>query len=540
MMIKIFLVEDEIAIRKGIKNSIDWEKEGYEFVGEAGDGELAYPMILKTKPDILITDIKMPFMDGLQLSKLVRKELPATKILILSGYDEFEYAKEAIKLQVAEYLLKPISSAKLLDVLAQVKEVIRQEQEEKELIKKYREDMKENRELEKERFLNQIITQNLSLAQILETGESLGMDLSAPLYNILLLKITENGGKQETYAEIESALDTLSGVFSFRRGVDEWLFLLTADDAEKMERRIESCRKTVRQITEKTDPPVEYFGALGNPVERLREIKNSLKEAEKKFAFQYLKKWNQILEIPVRDVGSSENPQTEKKENEELLISSVQVDKLNHKIIENFIHTGLRREVSNFVDDYFMSLGEKSVQSLMFRQYVAMDFYLAAVAFLERLGFSSKELVERCGDLKEMEQVIQTIEQTKEYIKKVLDATLECRESVSRKRYGDLLKEAVSYIEHHYEEEDISLNQVAASVNISPSHFSTIFSKEMGETFIEYLTNVRMERAKQLLRSSTMKTAEIAYAVGYKDAHYFSYLFKKVQKCTPREFRTQV
>ena len=522
-MIKIFLVEDEIAIRKGIKNSIDWEKEGYEFVGEAGDGELAYPMILKTKPDILITDIKMPFMDGLQLSKLVRKELPATKILILSGYDEFEYAKEAIKLQVAEYLLKPISSAKLLDVLAQVKEVIRQEQEEKELIKKYREDMK-----------------NLSLAQILETGESLGMDLSAPLYNILLLKITENGGKQETYAEIESALDTLSGVFSFRRGVDEWLFLLIADDAEKMERRIESCRKTVRQITEKTDPPVEYFGALGNPVERLREIKNSLKEAEKKFAFQYLKKWNQILEIPVRDVGSSENPQTEKNENEELLISSVQVDKLNHKIIENFIHTGLRREVSNFVDDYFMSLGEKSVQSLMFRQYVAMDFYLAAVAFLERLGFSSKELVERCGDLKEMEQVIQTIEQTKEYIKKVLDATLECRESVSRKRYSDLLKEAVSYIEHHYEEEDISLNQVAASVNISPSHFSTIFSKEMGETFIEYLTNVRMERAKQLLRSSTMKTAEIAYAVGYKDAHYFSYLFKKVQKCTPREFRTQV
>lgn len=540
MMIKIFLVEDEIAIRKGIKNSIDWEKEGYEFVGEAGDGELAYPMILKTKPDILITDIKMPFMDGLQLSKLVRKELPATKILILSGYDEFEYAKEAIKLQVAEYLLKPISSAKLLDVLAQVKEVIRQEQEEKELIKKYKEDMKENRELEKERFLNQIITQNLSLAQILETGESLGMDLSAPLYNVLLLKITENGGKQETYAEIESALDTLSGVFSFRRGVDEWLFLLTADDAEKMERRIESCRKTVRQITEKTDPPVEYFGALGNPVERLREIKNSLKEAEKKFAFQYFKKWNQILEIPVRDVGSSENPQTEKRENEELLISSVQVDKLNHKIIENFIHTGLRREVSNFVDDYFMSMGEKSVQSLMFRQYVAMDFYLAAVAFLERLGFSSKELVERCGDLKEMEQVIQTIEQTKEYIKKVLDATLECRESVSRKRYSDLLKEAVSYIEHHYEEEDISLNQVAASVNISPSHFSTIFSKEMGETFIEYLTNVRMERAKQLLRSSTMKTAEIAYAVGYKDAHYFSYLFKKVQKCTPREFRTQV
>ena len=291
MMIKIFLVEDEIAIRKGIKNSIDWEKEGYEFVGEAGDGELAYPMILKTKPDILITDIKMPFMDGLQLSKLVRKELPATKILILSGYDEFEYAKEAIKLQVAEYLLKPISSAKLLDVLAQVKEVIRQEQEEKELIKKYREDMKENRELEKERFLNQIITQNLSLAQILETGESLGMDLSAPLYNILLLKITENGGKQETYAEIESALDTLSGVFSFRRGVDEWLFLLIADDAEKMEEYKAEVRfmralfyyhaldfyRNIPMVTE-NDPVGSYIPPRYTPQQTFDYIESELKD----------------------------------------------------------------------------------------------------------------------------------------------------------------------------------------------------------------------------------------------------------------------
>ena len=105
--IKVFLVEDEIVIRDGIRKSINWEKEGYDFAGEASDGELAYPKILKAKPDILITDIKMPFMDGLELSRLVRKELPDIKILILSGYDEFEYAKTAIKIGVTEYLLKP-------------------------------------------------------------------------------------------------------------------------------------------------------------------------------------------------------------------------------------------------------------------------------------------------------------------------------------------------------------------------------------------------------------------------------------------------
>ena len=135
-MIKVFLVEDEIIIRNGIKNSINWEMHGYDFVGEASDGELALPMILEKKPDILITDIKMPFMDGLELSEQIKKVLPATKIMILSGYNEFDYAKMAIKIGVTDYLLKPISSEKLLDAVNKVAEEIRKEQSEKEQINK--------------------------------------------------------------------------------------------------------------------------------------------------------------------------------------------------------------------------------------------------------------------------------------------------------------------------------------------------------------------------------------------------------------------
>ena len=117
---------------------------------------------------------------------------------------------------------------------------------------------------------------------------------------------------------------------------------------------------------------------------------------------------------------------------------------------------------------------------------------------------------------------------------------MEHRERVSRKKYSSLLKDARNYIEQNYDNVDISLNTVAASVNLSPNHFSTIFSQETGRTFIEYMTFVRMEKAKELLRTTSMKTAEIAFAVGYKDAHYFSYLFKKTQECTPREFRARV
>ena len=99
-MLKVFLAEDEFIIREGIKNNIDWQAHGYEFCGEASDGELAFPLIQKTRPDILITDIKMPFVDGLALSRLVKKELPETEIIILSGYEEFDYAKEAIQIGV--------------------------------------------------------------------------------------------------------------------------------------------------------------------------------------------------------------------------------------------------------------------------------------------------------------------------------------------------------------------------------------------------------------------------------------------------------
>ena len=122
-MVKVFLVEDEAIIRRGIKKNVEWEKNGFTFVGEAGDGKYAYPQILKTEPDILITDIKMPFMDGLELSHLVKKILPNTKIIILSGYNEFEYAKEAITIGISEYLLKPVTAASLTAVLRKVMDV---------------------------------------------------------------------------------------------------------------------------------------------------------------------------------------------------------------------------------------------------------------------------------------------------------------------------------------------------------------------------------------------------------------------------------
>ena len=207
--IKVFLVEDEMIIRNGVKKGIKWEEEGYDFVGEASDGELAYPLILKETPDILITDIRMPFMDGLELSRLVKEELPNIKILILSGYDEFQYAKEAIRIGVTDYLLKPISSAKLLEVLNQVKESIWHDREEKELLIRYSKDMQENTENEKAKFFDRLILNELSMAEAVEEGKRYGMNLSAPCYAVCLFKILMSADDKTVLEQIVRASEKI-------------------------------------------------------------------------------------------------------------------------------------------------------------------------------------------------------------------------------------------------------------------------------------------------------------------------------------------
>ena len=196
-MLKVFLVEDEVVMREGIKNNINWEQEGFSFVGDASDGELAYPLIQKTRPDILLTDIKMPFMDGLELSRLVKQELPDIKIIILSGYDEFEYAKEAINIGITDYLVKPIAGAQLLEA---VKKVGAKVEEEREQQRRYRaifeKERLENTQLARQKFFRRLVSGQSPISVLLKEGRNAGMDLAAKRYNIILFLIVAEGGEE--------------------------------------------------------------------------------------------------------------------------------------------------------------------------------------------------------------------------------------------------------------------------------------------------------------------------------------------------------
>lgn len=537
--IKVFLVEDEMVIRRGIKNSIDWEKEGYIFCGEASDGELAYPMIIKEKPDILITDIRMPFMDGLELCKLVKKELPNIKILILSGYDEFDYAKEAIRLGVTEYLLKPISSGKLLEALNGVSESIRREKEDKDLVRKYMEEMRENTEHEKQKFFEQMIAGNLSMADALETGKKYEMNLSAGMYNLLLFRFTlgeENRKSGELLGEAEYAIEKLTErleyVFEFQRGVEGWAFLLMADNEEQMSERVKELSKDLEEIM-KNYSTITYFGGIGQPVARLRELEESFREAERALAARFTMELNRI--ISVEDIRMAQNVDTL----DDIEITSFGEIEKTRTMLEKFLNNGAEDEIDEFVDVYINELPEENLKSVLMRQYIIMDAYIVMMSFCEKIEGIEGEMQAQSEELKNSMKTIQTLEEIKNYIRMLLKKIIGVRDTISGRRYSDIIEIAKDQIRKTYMSDEISLNTIATEVGMSPSYFSSIFSKEMGKTFVEYLTEIRMDRAKELLMCSSMKTSEIGYEVGYKDPHYFSYIFKKTQNCTPKEFRAR-
>lgn len=364
-MIKVFLVEDEAIIRRGIKKNVEWEKNGFEFVGEAGDGEYAYPQILKTEPDILITDIKMPFMDGLELSHLVKKILPNTKIIILSGYNEFEYAKEAITIGISEYLLKPVTAASLTAVLRKVKEEIREEKEKSRLLERY--------------------------------------FVSYEKYNAFL---------------------------------------------------------------DKTD----YTG-------------------------------------------------------------------VDRKLIQDFLKLGSAGEEGMFIDEYLAAVGENNYRSLLLRQYMTIDIFFCVQEFLKGLSVCADEIPPELGDIKYIPKIVVSEEQTVSYLKELFAFAISERDQVSGNRYGSLIDTAKQYLAEHFESNDVSLNTVAAQVGVSSSYFSSIFKQETGQSFVEYLTKLRIDKACELLRCTTLRTAEIGERVGYNDPHYFSATFKKVTGVSPKDYK---
>ena len=532
-MLKIFLAEDEYVVREGIKNNIDWASHGYEFVGEASDGELALPMIQKLKPDIIITDIKMPFMDGLELSRLIKKEFPWMEIIILSGYAEFDYAKEAIAIGVAHYLNKPISGDELIAELDKLSIKVEKSKQERELKEKYAREMAENSLKERTELFKRMVEGNSSAGEIIELADRLSMDISAGAYNVFLFKAISTHHEEdeystsvvEIYRQFQEVIEG-AGALIFDHSIEGKAILFKAGSREELEGIMKETIDKILDIMKAYDY-VNYYGGIGVCVSRLTQVQESYEKASHAYAHRYMTDASGIFDYA--DMANEISVSSSEKFN----LSSINPSSLDRNRIKEFLRKGSEQETVYFVDEFLTGLGENALNSTMFRQYIATDVYFAVSAFMEERGLDRDEINPfdvAAGDVSDAEK-------TRAYILKTIKAAARARDNQASNKYGDIIDEVRSYIDEHYGDENLSLNTLASRVNFSPNHLSTIFSAQTGETFIKYLTDYRMDKAKELLRCTGKRSVDISVEVGYKDPHYFSYLFKKTQGMTPTQYR---
>ena len=410
---KVFLVDDEIVIREGIRESFPWEETPYSLVGEAPDGEMALPIIRDTNPDIVITDIKMPFMDGLELCRELKSQMPWIGIIVLSGYDEFEYARQCIKLGVREYLLKPINSADLREALDKVSAQLKEERKTLEHAASLRARMEDGGKFLKEKLIGSLFSDETALEDahnVLKQLRSMGCPVPAPFYVVIDAAFSPTGTGQEAAALLAESSGGIVNASASRTGTRLLVLGDTAEDAE----------------------------------ERAYAVATSL---------------------------SQELERSECKE--------------------------IRVGIGEIVDD-----PEKIFQSFK----------------------TARHIRHLLAERKDERAVILGVREMGE---------------VSDEKVPSVISEAKLYMSQNYSNANLMLQDVAKAVNMSKSRFSTVFSQTTGQSFTEYLIYLRLSKAKELLKTSNLKSSQIATEIGYNDSHYFSYIFKKNVGMTPSDYRSQ-
>jgi two-component system response regulator YesN len=524
-MYSVFLVEDEIVTREGIRNSIPWERTPYTLAGEAPDGEMALTVLQEAKPDILITDIKMPFMDGLTLSRIIKKDQPWIKIIILSGHDEFQYAKDAISIGIDEYLLKPVSSADMLATLEKVTRKIEEEKERLTNIETLKMKISSSQEVLREKWLCDLATGQLSSADAIESARTLGIDLIANGYIVLIVDILPGSDTFSDYAVVKSIVSSLvkdrDDVLLFSPSLEKQGLIFKNLSREASDDTVYSLAQAVRFEAERNSSCRVSIG-IGSMVSHVGEIVDSYSDADR--AVRYMSLTGKNMIIGVNDI------QWSRKDNPRGHEEGPVVEKLRF---------AAREEIDDIIDLYLEVFGRKSlnVPDTSFFLLVFNDLIEIISGLVEEIEGDLQQALPPALRHTSLESLEVSSIPFRGQLRNLMELWIVYRDEHMNTRHHGIIRKAKIYIEENYMSQDMSLNTVASFVNVSPNHFSTIFSQEAGETFIEYLTNTRIEKAKKLLCCSAMKCSDIAYEVGYSDPHYFSFIFKKNTGISPRDYR---
>ncbi|WAM36047.1 response regulator [Caldicellulosiruptor acetigenus] len=528
-MLKIFIVEDETPVRERIRDIINNFQEEFIYCGEASDGELAYPIICEIKPDIVITDIKMPLVDGLELSKLIKQSMPWIKIIIISAYEDFEYAKEALSIGVEEYLIKPLTSHEIISTLWKVKEKIENERRLTINLHYLEKELNENKNVLEKRFFNKLLMGSFKTSDLLIEASNLNFNIVAKYYGIISMEYYPQKPEYDTYDEFLKLQEMINrllelnneNVLTYKKSESEIIIILKSNDKKVLEEKLYSLAETLQYEIERSTIYKTYIG-ISSICERLSEIPEAYKESQKSKSISLI-----FPDIKIKDSCDSNS----------LFESHEDIEKIHNIEIDALIKFNDLSKLNEIVDEITKLYVEFKSKSFLLVYYLYLKVAIKCFNILSEYSSEVRIINKIINHLFSVSDA--TTDRFRIIIKELLETTINAKLQLFTKKYDSTIKKVKEIIEKEYNNPSLSLSTVAEKVNMSMSHLSFIFKQETGQTFIEYLTNIRLNKAKELLISSSLKVTEIATMVGYNEPHYFSYLFKRKTGLSPQEFRNK-
>lgn len=525
--LKVMFVDDEEKTRKLLRVFIDWQSLGYEPVEDAESANQAMELIREVQPDVIITDIEMPYINGLEIAQMLSEEYPQIVVLVLTAHDEFQYARKSVELGIKSFLLKPIRRQELIEVMTDVRSTIMEERKALYELERLRKRISESRSLVIQNFLNNLLLNKVEEKNLWETIQYYEIPLKKeiPYYNVMVLMMERQDDPEEDALKgqqcqeiLQTAADRLSDVILLKDIHQNLIFI----SQNKKISLMSYATHFSAMIKEKLS--LSVYAGCGSPAESLEEIRYSYKQAYKNAMIASYSHNKAFL--------STERPADYGGHQE--LIQNLYDD------MPVYLGIPSREKVMQLVDTAYDTLHRFSEASLSDWLVISYSIVNVALSTLSDNGIPYIEIYstdhlpyERILSLKDGQEI-------KTYVRQFMEFTVSQVEAYMEQKNTMLIHKIAQYMQENMNDSTMSLAKMAKINFVNSSYLSRTFKAVMGINFVDYLVSIRIEKAKKLLECTTLKVYEVAGNVGIEDPNYFSKFFKKHTSVTPAQYRERL
>lgn len=520
-MYQVFVVEDELLIRQHIRKTVESLGGLFSFCGEAGDGEMALSIMQDLLPDILLTDIRMPFLDGFELIKHAKAIMPWLKVVILSGFDDFEYARKAISLGVNSYLLKPVNASDLSRELNKLAAEIEQEKNTPKIPEGYNE--AEIGKVLRQHFVQQVLHGGSATHALLDKASALKVDILRSHYQVALFSFEDLENKRAPLFERVNALLISQGISLYFTGAQSLVILFCDNDEAALSDHVYRIISILKHELQAICPVITVVtSSVAHRLSQVSEVYHT--------ATDLMNKARMVSAGQIIDAGDTAQ------------LAAGYID-FNAPFGEAFrikMRHASANDLESILDSIISGPNESQFNSVLMRYYALLEIMKVTVKMLCAVSgeHDEKDIAARLSSECDINLASCERESFRPTALRLMQIAVNAKEDRNQNnRHYHVISRAVAYVQANYCDPNITLISVAEHVGMSTAHFSTVFSQTMGRSFIAYLTGLCIEKAKELLAASDMKLSDIAMEIGYNEPNYFSHVFRKNEGLTPKEYR---